>query len=30
MHESLTTDDFREGVASYLELRPPKFRPPSA
>jgi enoyl-CoA hydratase/carnithine racemase len=30
MHESLTTDDFREGVASYLEQRPPKFRPPSA
>jgi enoyl-CoA hydratase/carnithine racemase len=27
MNQSLTTDDFREGVASYVEQRPPRFRP---
>jgi enoyl-CoA hydratase/carnithine racemase len=27
MIESLEGDDFREGVASYLEQRPPRFRP---
>lgn len=27
MEESLTTSDFREGVASYVEQRPPKFEP---
>jgi enoyl-CoA hydratase/carnithine racemase len=27
MEESLTTEDFKEGVASYVEQRPPRFRP---
>lgn len=27
MEESLTGDDFREGVASFVEQRPPRFRP---
>ena len=27
MEESLETDDFKEGVASYVEQRPPRFRP---
>jgi enoyl-CoA hydratase/carnithine racemase len=27
MEESLGTDDFREGVASYVEQRPPRFKP---
>jgi enoyl-CoA hydratase/carnithine racemase len=27
MNESLTTDDFREGVASYVQQRPPRFAP---
>jgi len=27
MEESLTTPDFKEGVASYVEQRPPRFRP---
>jgi enoyl-CoA hydratase/carnithine racemase len=30
MDRSLTTDDFREGVASYVEQRPPRFRPLTA
>ena len=30
MEQSLTTDDFREGVASYVEQRPPRFGPPTA
>jgi enoyl-CoA hydratase/carnithine racemase len=30
MDESLRGDDFREGVASYLEQRPPSFRPPES
>jgi enoyl-CoA hydratase/carnithine racemase len=30
MEQSLATDDFREGVASYVEQRPPRFRPPIA
>jgi len=27
MEESLTTPDFKEGVASYVEQRPPRFQP---
>ncbi len=27
MEESLTTEDFKEGVASYVEQRPPRFLP---
>jgi enoyl-CoA hydratase/carnithine racemase len=27
MAESLKRDDFREGVRSFMERRPPKFRP---
>ena len=27
MEESLETEDFKEGVASYLEQRAPRFRP---
>ena len=27
MEESLETEDFKEGVASYVEQRPPRFRP---
>jgi enoyl-CoA hydratase/carnithine racemase len=30
MDQSLTGDDFREGVASYVEQRPPRFRPLTA
>jgi enoyl-CoA hydratase/carnithine racemase len=30
MEQSLTTDDFREGVASYVEQRPPRFGPLTA